>query len=434
MEHEITTHKDLTSLEFELLEELPKLRVLNSLITDDETKKQEELFENINDNLREVIDIDYIFEVIYERDDGFICSLYNSYNSFLFIKNFSNMEVGEMYFFEDDYIIKINKEFIDDKKVKEFFGEMNKWVKEGETDNYGNFSREYDDDLIGAEDIKGGEINFKVITEAFEEHKLERIKEEKEIELRETEEEEEKEVKEGENEIIYKSKGTGTFGNYNKISVVDKIIKDNRNDDEYILEDNINKIFSYNDLNRDWKNRNDTILNPIEIFLNDKKATYTKKKENGTIYKVVYADGKCKINEVNIPTAKIRFILNKISWEETTKDEIKVLVKLNGMKADFVGLENLQHTGGGYLKIPIINKAIDDKTFKVEFLGKKKTFDWDRVKYWFFWDGSSRSMNKQLDNNKLLKFSEEMGANKKELFLTLKRIKMLNALENEDKD
>ncbi len=434
MEHKITTHSDLDSLEFELLEELPKFRVLNSLTSDEERQNKDRLFGAVFDRIGKVTSVEKIFEVMNKRDDGFICMDYNNYDLFLFIKNCANLEVGEMYFYNDDnYIIKINEELIDDKKSEELFKEMDKWVDEGEEDRWGNKRREYSEDLIQIEDIKGGEINFKIISKAFEEYKLEKIKEEKERELEKLKEEKEKEVKEGDDEIIYKSKGTGTFGEIWKIIVSDKIIKDKRNDNEYILEDNINKIFSYNDLNKEWQKYNDTILSPIEIFLNDRETTYIKKGADGTTYKVVYMDGKCKINEVNIPKVKNRFVLNRICSDGGTKDEIKVLVKLNGMKADFVGLENLEWVGGGRIEIPIINKAIDDKTFEVEFLGKKKTFDWDEVKRWFFY-GGSRSINGRLDNNDLLKLSEEIGANKKELFITLKRIKILNALENEDED
>ena len=428
MEYKITEHRDIDSLEFELLTELPKLRVLDSLITDDKKDEKTNFLKEIKDRLDKITEVNEVFEVMHEIEDGFICVSYNY--PFLFIKDCSKMEIGEVYFNYDDVnYIKVGDDFIDDIKSKEFFSEMDKWVNEGELNDWGN-DRGYSDELVDIKEINGGEINFKIVEEKFNIHKKEIEAEEKADKERKKIKEAEKIVKDNNEEEIYNSKGEGKF---NDISVVGKVIKNTYNDDEYILLKDISKTFSYNEMrNENFGRDMNKILSNIESFLNYKKITYTKKNSNGKGYKVIYINDKCKINDISIPQAKIRFVLNKINYKGATKDEIKILIKLNGMKADFISLENLETRVGNNLKIPIINKAIDDKTFEVEFLGKKKTFDWDWVKKWFFYNGSSRSLNHFFDNKKLLNFCGEMGVDKKDLFKNLRRLKMLNALKNED--
>jgi len=45
MEYKITAHRDINSLEFRLLKELPKFRALYSSITDDEIQKKTSFIE-----------------------------------------------------------------------------------------------------------------------------------------------------------------------------------------------------------------------------------------------------------------------------------------------------------------------------------------------------------------------------------------------------
>jgi len=436
MKYKITSHRNLDSLEFELLEELPKLRVLNSLVLEDETEKKKEFFDNLDDRLKKVVNIDTVFEVLYKREDGTICVNQQYMSSFFFIKDYSDTKEGEIYFYYKDNsygsgegvnIIKVNEELIDDRKSEEFFKRMDEWVDEGKADKWGRNIRRYNKDLVDVGEIEGGEINFEVITKSFEKHKTEKEAEEKEMELRAKGKAEEEEVKENQEETRYNSKGEGSF---NMFSVVGKIIKyDNY---EYVLEKNINEIFSYSNIKDSSSSWGNTILPEIENFLNNKKTNYIKKKSNKDIYKVKYEKDKCKINDVKIPSVKIRFVLNRICYKGATKDEIKILVKLNGMKADFVSLEDLELRGNNSMKIPIVNKAIDDKTFEIEFLGKRKVFDWDKIKDFFYSGGSSRTLDNWFSNSRLLRITKDMGASKKELFTALKRIKMLNSLDKED--
>ncbi len=433
MKYRITEHGDIDSLEFELLEEMPKLRVLFSLITDDKIEEKNEFIRKIENTLEKVTRVNRVFEVIHKKEDGCICLNNRLVKPLLFIEN-TNMEVGEIYFesdgrYNDEYhVVKVNDELIDTLKIKDFFGEMDKWVKEKIEDSWGRYSRRYNDNLIQANKLEEGEINFKVITEMFEEHKKDNLEQEKANIEAKKKEVKEKEISEGQDKVDYDSKGEGDFGRF---SVENKTIKIQKK--EYILNKNVNKTFPYEEI----KSAGDsgygtTILDVAEIFLNDKNTSYTKKMDSGKSYKVSYVKSRCQINGAYVPSAKIRFILNRIFNKGATKEEIQILTKLNGMKMDFVGLECIMRNYGDDLKIPIVNKAIDDKTFEIEFLGKKKTFDWDEIKDKFFSGGSSRSVDYIFRNDKLLRFCGEMGVEKKELFRMMKRIKMLNALKNED--
>lgn len=440
MECKITKYSSLDSLEFGLLEELPKLRILNSLVSDEEKEDREKFFEEIVLTLKKVINQDYIFEAVEKREDGFICVCSAWQHPFVFVQEYSNIEVGEVYFYlttnygECEHIIKVNKELIDEEKTKGFFKEMDEWVQEAgqEKDNYGRYPRSYEgDNLVKVGDIEDGEINFKVIMEKFEEHKKETEEREKQEKEKAEEEEKEKEVEENNEKEIYETKGEGSFGGI--FHVTGKIIKDSSNSNEYILDKDVNKIFSYDEIIRmSCGFYSDRILTQIESFLVDKKKSYTKKMVGGKGYKVTYIDGKCKIDKVNIPKVKINFVLNRIHHRGGSKDEIKILVKLNGMKADFIDLEEIQLSNLDYMKVPITNNVINDKTFEVEFCGRKKVFDWDEVKDWFYRGGGSRSVTERFDNRDILKLSEEMGISKKELFMSLKRVKILNSLNNED--
>lgn len=435
MEIKILKHNDIGSLEFEILRELPKLRVLTSLITDEQEYEKQNFFSSIENNLKKIIEFDKIFEVIHKIDEGFICKCNNRVNPYLFIRDYSNMEVGEIYIYKSNgyrnekYITKLNEEFIDEKKVCDFFEVMDTWVDEGEKDQWGRNSRRYSPYLIDSKEIDGKELNFKVVTEAFEEHKISTTKKEKEQIERETIKEKEEKEKENEEKLIYDSE---CRGNFNDMMILDKVIK--RGGIEYVLSKKVNKTFSYEVISsKEFIGYyNDTILSGVEISLNNRKISYTKKIDKDKEYIVTYVNDKCKINGVKIPTVKVKFILNRIYIKGGTEDEIKMLVKLNGMKVDFISLEEIDWRDGDDIKIPISNKAIDDKTFEIDFLNHKKTFDWEEVKDIFFNGGNCRVVDRYFYNKDLSQFCEKMGIEKSELFKTLRRIKMINNLKTDE--
>lgn len=437
MEYRKSTHANLDNIEFTLLEELLKLRVLNSLISEEDNQNRTDILNKIYNRLGRVVEVSSVLEVIYKIDDGFIGIINNSYDKYILIQDYSDAEVGDIYFLhsggygDNPYIVKVGEELIDDKKSEIFFKEMDDWVEKGGTDNWNRRILRYDRDLVDLSEIDGKEINFKIITEKFEEHKKKKAEEKKVQEFNVKVQKEEDEEIEATEKEDYDNKGEISIGG---ISIEGNIIKDSST--EYILDKDVNKIFPYDRI-KTIKNSsyNNTILPRHESFLNDGQTNYTKKylntKRKG--YNVTYKNDKCKINGVNIPSVKIKFILNRIYYKDMTDEGIKVLIKLNGMKADFINLESIGWRLNE-INIPIINKAIDDKTFEIEFLGKTKIFDWGEVKKWFFASGGSRSVYSNFSNSKLSDFSTEMGVGREELFKTLKRIKMLDALKDEDED
>jgi len=133
-----------------------------------------------------------------------------------------------------------------------------------------------------------------------------------------------------------------------------------------------------------------------------------------------------------VPTAKIRFVLNRIESDGKTKDEIIILTKLNGMKIDFINLNELIYNDMRSIKLSISSKAIDAKTFEVNFLRKNKIFDWDKIKDLFYYGGNTRTLERWASKEMLLRLTECVGASKTDLFASLNRAKILNGLNNKE--
>ena len=419
MKTKIEEYRNITDLEFGLLLELPKLRVFKSL----NEGKEDNVFSNLSFNLENVIAINGVFEVIQKVDEGFICSNEES-DMFYIIKDCPEMEVGDIYCRYFGNICKINKELADDEKFKGLFVEIDKWVEEGANDDWGRTSRNYSrEKLISVEKVENGEITSEMISKLLETHKKVVEKREKEMEEEKEKEKKIKKVKECDEEKEYNTKGEGTFNYY---SVLKNVIKGDGMR-EFVLEKDVNKIFSYDQI-KSIKDR-DTILTKIENFLTDNKVSYKKIKGGDEQYEVEYNNEKCKIGGVNIPKSKQAFILNRLNCGSHIKD-IRILLKLNGMKADFISLENLRWSDGN-LDIPIKNKAIDDNTFIVEFVDKAKTFNWEEIRDCFFY-GNSRSVRSNFRNGSLLETCNGIGVSKKDLFEKLRRLKMLKGLEDEN--
>lgn len=431
MEVKIKSYNNIDSLEFGVLKELPKLRIVLSL---EDGTNSEDKFSLYVRNFGKITNFDNIFEVLYKVDEKIIC--FNNDSKFLVIDNYPKINTGELYLSYDDYdkddnsinkIYKINQELLDDKKFNELFIEIDKWVEESDNkDNWGN-SREYNQHLINKDNIGEEGLTPKLIVKELAKHK----KEQEKVEVEQKKEEEVKVVEEkaieNEDEKLYNSKGEGNFGGY---SVEKNIIKGERVG-SFVLDKDVNKTFSYEQIK--YISSADTILSSVEGFLNNKGVSYIKIKNDTEKYNVVYdSEGKCKINEVDIPKAKIRFILNRVSdgyKQDIKKQDIEILIKLNGMKVDFVGLETIRCND---LEIPIYNTAISDKTFKIKFINKTQFFNWDKVKRLFFDDGRSRSVNSWMGDSQIMNFCSEMGVEKKDLFSTMKRVKMLDSLKSEE--
>ncbi len=196
---------------------------------------------------------------------------------------------------------------------------------------------------------------------------------------------------------------------------------------DFYLDKNVAGLVSYRQMKEGTIERGK--LPRIEYLLNELAINYVRGKDSSEMYKVKYINGKGSINGVSVPKAKFIFVLSRMR-ENTSKEEISIMAKLNGMKSDFVNMTDISvHS----LYVPINTRAIDDKTFEIEFLEKKNIFSWDEVKESFFYGGSSRTLHSSFSNSDILELCGKMGIKKIELFDILKRIKMLNSLEEEDK-
>lgn len=414
MEYEIGGFSNRTDLEFELLEEVKETI----------EEEEEKILKEVYNNFFNISAIESIFEVIKKTDKGII--LLNANVSFILVENLTNAEIGDIYVKNYDDLVKINNELKDTKKFKELFVEVDKWVEEGKIKNGWRGQRAYDRNLICVKDIEG-EINIKLIQDKIEEH-IEGIKKEEEEEKQK--EEEEKKVEEEKRNTEEEEYNLNSEGDFSYVLVKGKILKSKSfytNKNEFILNKNVNKLISYEQIKKGAFDSGDN-LPKIEYLLNKLGISYTKIEGVNEIYEVVYTDGKGKVKGVYVPKSKMFFILNKIN-KGMTKEDISILVKLNGMKVDFIKLKDV---GVNSLMIPIVSKAIDDRTFEIEFLGKKKIFDWEDIKKWFFYEGHSRSVGEYWDNKKMLDFCGEMNIDKIVLFRMMKRMKILKSLDDED--
>jgi len=221
-------------------------------------KKKQVLLNGVAISLNKVTRVDGIFEAVYKVDSGFICLNRRYAKSLFFVDGASDMEVGGIYFFINNYpenpLIKINDELLDDKKMEEFFGKMDEWA------NNGGSIRHYGRYLVQKSELDKGEINFEIIMKCFEDHKSKVIAKEKEDKLSE-----EERIKEQEKEIISEKEKYDTTGGliFRGISISGNIIVHNIY--SYILNKNINKIFSYEEIKQVSYN-GETILSHIEIF------------------------------------------------------------------------------------------------------------------------------------------------------------------------
>jgi len=120
---------------------------------------------------------------------------------------------------------------------------------------------------------------------------------------------------------------------------------------------------------------------------------------------------------------KIQFILDRID-KDTTKEQIKMLSKLTGMKADTLELKEISVKS---VKAPIEFSLIDENTFGVDFLGKRKRLDWNTIKDFFFYN-NSRSIYNYYDLEQILRMGEYFGLVKQEVYDYLKRVVMVNEL------
>ena len=141
----------------------------------------------------------------------------------------------------------------------------------------------------------------------------------------------------------------------------------------------MNKIFDYGFFNpysvREEKIRDDLIEKKKSfVFKENDKKIYNIQIEDNPKKNIIKSltDGKdtniTKINGIRIRKNKVNFVLDRID-ENTTKEKIKILNKLTGMKADLVELKNIELKD---IKIDTNVSLIDENNFNVEIFGVKE--------------------------------------------------------------
>lgn len=280
-------------------------------------------------------------------------------------------------------------------------------------------------------------LNLEILKREDIEKKIEGILKKKKVEIKKGKKEEiSKEEKERKLKEKYEKESVGVFSNGIKINK--NIIEDRT--DKFILKRNVNKIFDYGYFNEYYFR-----IKKIRDDLIDKKKSFTFKKDDKKIYNIQIednpkkniikslTDGKdtniTKINGVRIRKNKVHFVLDRIA-ENTTKEKIKILNKLTGMKADLFKLKDIELNN---IKIGINVSLIDENNFNVEIFGVKKELDWDTLKQDFFYGGGSRSIHTYFSVGDILTLGERFGLSKQDVYDYLKKVVLLNKL-NENKN
>ena len=137
-----------------------------------------------------------------------------------------------------------------------------------------------------------------------------------------------------------------------------------------------------------------------------------------------------KINGVRIRKNKVNFVLDRID-ENTTKEKIKLLNKLTGMKADLFKLKNMELKN---IKIGINISLVDENNFNVEIFGVKKELDWDTLKQHFFYGGGSRSIHTYFGVRDIINLGEIFGLSKQDVYDYLRKVVLLKELNKENEN
>jgi len=409
---------DKENLELEFFKELD----LETEEIDDEIKtKLNDLF-GYSSNLK----IIKIIKIIDRKIIGYK-SGYNKGDYFVF-NEVLDLKVGDMINFDaqntDEHryenkedtakIFKIDKEVLN----KKFLDECYKKIKDS--------TERLDKDTLNLEILKKEDIE-KEIEKILKKGKVEKKKEKKE---EVSKEEKERKLKEE-----YEKESVGEFSNGTKVNK--NVIEKGKY--KFILKRNVNKVFEHSYFNGYYvdfeKIRNDLV---------NKKKSFTFKKDDKKVYNIQIednpkkniikslTDGKdtniTKINGVRIRKNKVNFVLDRID-ENTTKEKIKILNKLTGMKADLVELKNIELKD---IKIDTNVSLIDENNFNVEIFGVKEKFDWDKLRQFFFYDGTSRSIRSYFGVMDIINLGENFGLSKQEVYDYLRKIVVLNELEKEN--
>ncbi len=274
-------------------------------------------------------------------------------------------------------------------------------------------------DKMKEEVVLNQEIVLKEIKELEARQNKEKVKEKKEN--TETEVKEMGEKEKWEKESVYEKNNGNKFDKKCYIDGTSRL--------RLLGNKNFNKIYDYDCLGN-WG----TNFNGVNDKLIKEELDFVYGKTDGLgnwkqFYKVEFGDNERKINGVNIAKGKINFIISRIK-DETTKKNIELLNKLSGIKVDLLEKEKLDLRKDNYnekaLPLDIKFSLVDEKNFNMEFLGKTKIFNWDTLKGWFI---SGLNVDSSIKIKEIFKISKELELEKQDVYDYLKRVAMLQELD-----
>jgi len=333
----------------------------------------------------------------------------------------------------DTLIIKDKRHYYLIYDFKEDINEGEFWgLHKDRYDDLFKFKFKINEDLLDEEFLNEYSNKSYDLGDDFEEEEMnkEMIKTKLE-ELKKIDEEERKreDEEEEENRRLFNEESIGDFSNY-EVNKKEIMQKGYAKDKIFKLNKNVNEIFDFEIIeNNRFGFHQISGINSFETYLLENLIIYEKFVKDKKLYGITYKEKSIFLNKILIPKNKIGFIFNKMR-EDTSDEQIKLLKKLTGMKLNLLKVKNICLNFGGkskHIDIEIILEKAD--IFKVKFMNKEKITNWNFLKDIFFYGGTSRSLNNDFSGDKLFKFGDEFGLNKKEIFIYLKRVLMLEEIK-----
>ena len=428
----INSFSDLESLEFSVLKEIPE---------DLESVKIPSKILNIESDISDIINFREIGKIVLHlAEEGILVikgeDKYHTINEdeikvdwkineIVLVTNYYGLIFLDENVFENKFINGLRKKITDLKETHRGY-----YTYKLNTDDLELNKKRYSKEEIT-------EMIDKAIIKKTEEQKADQ--EEREERLRK--EEKEKELAQKPLRETYEQ--TGIFETDTELEIKGNSLNLRANYDyfEFLFNKDVNKFVSFDEVvgleKSGMYSRFDMIMN----LLQEKKETFCLNNKLNFSFDV---KGNFQIEGIKVKKSKLKTIINKIYIlshhknlsKEDMKRKIKLLNDLSGMKMEFVELTEISSAkefGGDDLKISLKVECIDDMNFKVEFLGKEKVFDWNKVKDFFFSGGTSRSIWSYgfSQKAKFMKFVNEFEITKTELFDNIKKLKILKSLETQ---
>ena len=197
-------------------------------------------------------------------------------------------------------------------------------------------------------------------------------------------------------------------------------------DRRYVFKKNINEIFNYNELlllDYRW-------LSELDIYekFKEKSADYIKEDLEGNKwnknYEIKFGDGKVKINGVKITTSRMPVVINNY-YKNISKEGLKLLNKLSLMKIEILEMKDIKCRN---VDLDINVSFIDDNTFKIKIMNITKQVSWELIKKYFFYGRSKRNPS----NSEIIKFIAELGIKKQDFYNHIRKIVLINELDDKN--